>query len=286
MADTGSDLKLPWRRVAFACLVVTAASVGALVVVASLKKADTLATVALALAVLAFAAQLVIAIAQGNAASQQLLQSEKVNTQTQSLLSEIRSGSNELTLTVRQQFDFVLRHALGAAIPDAVKEAGLTDLEPTDIRRLRDALGSSLSLPTLSYSSPPSAAGAELADYLETFPTEEEAGTTPEVLRTLTPLEVVSLRRAAEATIERLRTGQEDVKLIAGTPGAQSLMERGYLEKISSAEMGDGYFEARLTEAGRALARLLIPRNPPPWLLARLIPDSAESESENSGRPN
>ena len=276
MAEAESDMKLPWRQVAFACLVIAASSVGALVVVASLKKADPLSTVALALAVLAFAAQLVIAIAQGNSANQQLLQSERVNTQTQSLLSEIRSGSNELTLTVRQQFDFVLRHALGAAVPRAVREAGLTDLGPRDLQRLETALGASLSAPSLNLHANSQNVDANLIGYMESFPSEEEAGDTTELLMTLNPLEVSSLRVAAQFEVEDLRVGQSEIRnpLARNSPGGTSLLNRGLFEKVPAPDPDDDRIWVRLTDRGRAVARLLLARNPPAWFLDRVMPES------------
>jgi hypothetical protein len=206
MENMSSYMKVSWQSLALACLVIASASLGALVVVASVKNADVLATVALALAVLAFAAQLIIAIAQGQSANQQLLQSERVNTETQSLLSEIRSGSSELTLTVRQQFDFVLRHALGSAVPRAVREAGLDTLEPNEIRRLESALGASFAIPSLGYSVAPSSV-SEALDYLQTAPTEQEAGNAPEIVLDLTPMEVIALQKIAQSEVRQLRLG-------------------------------------------------------------------------------
>jgi hypothetical protein len=269
-----SDMKLPWRSAALGCLVIAVSCVAALAVIASLKNADVLATVALALAVLAFAAQLVIAIAQGQSANQQLLQSERVNTETQRLLSEIRSGSNELTLTVRQQFDFVLRHALGSAVPRAVKEAGLDSLQPNEIHRLESALGASFAVPGLGYSIAPSSA-SEALDYLQTIPTEQEVGNAPEIVLSLTPLEVIALQKIAQSEVRQLRLGTPvGVSIGESAVGSRALIKRGLIAEIPSPNSNDNRTWVRLTQGGREIARLILVDGIPPWLAARWAGES------------
>lgn len=269
MVDTSSHMKVSWQGLALACLVIAVASLGSLVIVASIKNVDVLSTVALALAVLAFAAQLAIAIAQGQSATQQLLQSERVNTEARSLLSEIRSGSNELSLTVRQQFDFVLRHALGSAIPRAVKEAGLGNLEPNEIQRLESALGASLTSPVLSYSIAPSSA-AEALDYLQTAPTEQEAGNAPDVVLNLTPIEIIALQKIAANEVRQLRFGNP-IRTRVGdfAVGSGSLLKRGIIAEDPAQSLNDNGTWVRLTQSGREIARLVLLNRIPPWLTAR-----------------
>ena len=99
-SERDRNLTIPWSRVSLGLMVITAASLGSLVVVATIKEADVLSTVALALAVLAFAAQLVISIAQGQAANQQLLQSERINTETR---SSCRRSRNDAELVINSK---------------------------------------------------------------------------------------------------------------------------------------------------------------------------------------
>lgn len=63
-------LKVPWNGLAVALSAVAISCLGALIVVASVKDVDVLSTVALALAVLAFAAQLVISLGQAASGAQ------------------------------------------------------------------------------------------------------------------------------------------------------------------------------------------------------------------------
>jgi Kef-type K+ transport system membrane component KefB len=74
------------RAVGVGSAITAVASLAALAIVASLKDADTLSTVALALAVLAFAIQIVVFIAQASTASQQMVRAEQLNKETSGIL--------------------------------------------------------------------------------------------------------------------------------------------------------------------------------------------------------
>jgi hypothetical protein len=147
-------LRLPWGIVTTVLAIVALASLGTLAVVAGIKDADALATVALALAVLSFGAQLVVTLVQGQQASQ-------VNSETKAALAEMRATTASLLANQRDQFDKVLRAALRQAIPAAVQEvqgegtddsgdpasaldvnALAADLEDRVTARVREALAS------------------------------------------------------------------------------------------------------------------------------------------------
>ncbi|WP_146766759.1 hypothetical protein [Micromonospora noduli] len=81
-----------------------------------------LSTIALALAVLAFAAQLIVSLAQAQGSAQQLTQTERVNSETQSALAEVRSTANALLTNQSDQFNKVLSALLRSATEDAVRE--------------------------------------------------------------------------------------------------------------------------------------------------------------------
>jgi hypothetical protein len=116
-------LVLPWRRIAFGCALITIASLATLVVVTAVRQPDALSTVALALAILAFGAQLAIAIVQGQAFAEQRARFEEINADTRALLADLRATTGGVLTTVQSQFETVLRHALGEAIPEAVGES-------------------------------------------------------------------------------------------------------------------------------------------------------------------
>jgi transcription-repair coupling factor (superfamily II helicase) len=117
----GASLSVPWRLVSLGLVVLTVASLAALVTVASINDADELSTVALALAVLAFAAQLVISLAQAQAATRQEAENRRIASDTQAALAEIRATTAGLMSTVGTQYDRVLEAAL-RALPTAVAQ--------------------------------------------------------------------------------------------------------------------------------------------------------------------
>jgi hypothetical protein len=118
--------RVSWTLLTIGLLVITAASLSTLVVVVSIKNVDVLSTVALALAVLAFAAQLIVSLAQAQGAAEQLTQAERINSQTQSALVEVRSSAQALLSNQSEQFNKVLSAALGSVTREAVREAALT----------------------------------------------------------------------------------------------------------------------------------------------------------------
>lgn len=117
----GGSLTVPWRLVSVGLAVMTVAALAALVTVASINDADELSTVALALAVLAFAAQLVVSLAQGQAATRQEAENRRIASDTQAALAEIRASTAGLMTTVGTQYDRVLDAVL-RTLPAAVAE--------------------------------------------------------------------------------------------------------------------------------------------------------------------
>lgn len=116
--DRSSGFKIPWNTLAVGLGTITAASLGTLVVVASVQNVDALSTVALALAVLAFAAQLVVSLAQASAGAQQIAQAERINAATQSALADLRATSQSQLVNQKEIFSQVLR----AALPEVAQE--------------------------------------------------------------------------------------------------------------------------------------------------------------------
>lgn len=105
---SGRYLQMRWSRVGIASLLVAIASVGSLVIVASIKEADTLATVALALAVLAFVVQILTYIGDSITSAAQHREFQRINTETSMLLAELRTHAVDTNQLVSRQFDKVL----------------------------------------------------------------------------------------------------------------------------------------------------------------------------------
>src|SRR5262245_33368932 len=107
---TGSAgaLTFRWSHIAVAASTIAVASLGTLTVIATVQRADTLATVALLLAILAFIIQIVVFIAQAWTSGQQMLQSQSMNADTQALLAELRETARATNDLLIRQFDRVL----------------------------------------------------------------------------------------------------------------------------------------------------------------------------------
>ncbi len=136
-------IAIRWSWISITLSVVTIGSLATLVVVVSVQNVDTLSTVALALAVLAFAAQLIVSLAQGISGAQQLAQAERINAGTQSALSSLRSATDALLSTQKEQFNQVLSFALSRAVPQAIHELSETDSSEAPVQD-QQALGDAI----------------------------------------------------------------------------------------------------------------------------------------------
>ncbi|MFG3641812.1 hypothetical protein ACGF3C_16245 [Micromonospora sp. NPDC047762] len=122
-APERAGLHVPWSWLSLGLLVLAITSLGTLSVVVGIKNVDILSTIALALAVLAFASQLIVSLAQAQGSAQQLTQTERVNSETRSALAEVKSTANALLTNQSEQFNQVLSALLRSATEDAVREA-------------------------------------------------------------------------------------------------------------------------------------------------------------------
>lgn len=110
-------------------LCVALSSLASLAVVATVKEADALSTVALALAVLAFAAQLIVSLAQERSAASQVRDTSRINAETHALLSELRAQGASMASVQAAQFDKLLDRAITPAIVDAALSASTGEID-------------------------------------------------------------------------------------------------------------------------------------------------------------
>ena len=104
---------IPWRHVAIsASLLVVALLVGSGIAL-GVNDLDALTTTALVLAVIAFVTQLIMFIATSWTSSQQMLQSQSLNSETSRLLNDTRNTLQEMSAIAGERFDRVLDRALG-----------------------------------------------------------------------------------------------------------------------------------------------------------------------------
>ena len=119
------------RALVIGCGVVTVAALASTAVVASVNDADTLSTVALGLAVIAFVVQIVVYVAQAGASEAHRLHAEQLNAQTGTLLAEVRATTASTQQLVHEQFQDVLRAFLGGT----ARTAEETKLDPERLEK-------------------------------------------------------------------------------------------------------------------------------------------------------
>lgn len=93
----------------------TIAALGTLVVV-TMTESEALSTVALVLAILSFAAQLIVTASQSAASNEQYRQMTRLYEQSNSVLEKIRSQSDALLVNQKDQFNKVLDHVLTPSV--------------------------------------------------------------------------------------------------------------------------------------------------------------------------
>lgn len=93
--------RIGWGILTVCLSIFSVACLGSLVVVATVKNADALSTVALALAVISFAAQLIVPLVQGHSTAQ-------LNAETQAALTGIRTAADSLLTKQSGQFETML----------------------------------------------------------------------------------------------------------------------------------------------------------------------------------
>jgi len=151
--DSGKNaLRLPWPVVTLTLASITIAAVGVLIFVVAVNGADVLATVALALAILSFTAQLIFTAAQAYSANEQYRQMNRLYEESRSVLKKIRTQSDALLTNQRDQFNKVLDHvlspsaiqnAVGAVDPGEEREADSTEKTEPDANGAGEQVGPS-----------------------------------------------------------------------------------------------------------------------------------------------
>lgn len=273
---------LSWRVIASTTTILAIGAVGALVIVSSVKDADTLSVVALALAILAFVIQIIVFVAQTWSDSQQARHTQSVNAETRALLGELQAmvrGTNEV---INAQYNKLLDKVLLAK--DEVSSENPE--EEVDSESLRLALDNILSgmpsdltterttvRPTRSISNDERIPSARL---LSKWPT-------PAGVKGLANEGINSL---GEAELSRLKFFADDLELSAelevpggrllsvGATGVPVLLGERYI--ASGVERHGSKRSFHLTPKGEIAARLFTAEGDPPQYVVEAIPEIAE----------
>jgi hypothetical protein len=278
MADMrGSHFSMSWKALTIVAICISVASLATISVIVSIKDVDVLSTVALTLAVLAFVAQLLIYIAQTAASSEQIAQNLSINSETKGILAEIRARTGGTEAVLKDQFNVVLRHALGISFSQVSRT-----LEPSL------SSGSMLELGTAHETSPQEsgqdeqidrAARSAVADLFDrgaddpmlkellSYPDLDVARSAFDRIKPLSPLAIGGLIRYANAEISSRRIGSLPPRfiLVSPAPLSEELLAAGLLEEVSPVEQ-DGQTRRRthLSKEGRETVRIFTGEPPAP----------------------
>jgi hypothetical protein len=263
--------------------------IAALAIVASIKDADALSTVALALAIVAFAIQILVFIVQTQAASQQMLQSERLNTQTRELLVEVNTAVTSTQTMVGDQFRDLLRAFVEGASQTAA-ETGKFDPEQFE-QRLMTNIQQATQRPSQVEQGPveppkPATRRArskraaekkrEISQLTE-FPPEEEGKAVAAQLHEMSPEALRRLQELGEDEISSRESGVY-VGLADTVPADEDLDELGLLKR-ARVMVENGVTEVkRLTDKGRLWASLLVATGDVPEYAEGLTPPLSEGE--------
>jgi hypothetical protein len=296
--NASARLSVAWSRVAIGLAVIATASLAALVIVATIQHADALSTVALALAVVSFAAQLIISLAQGQAGARQLIDVERVNADTRVALSELKATSDALVETQKGQYSEVLAIALRTAVPAAIQDVS-DDQDPNAVNpefpyaeleaQLIQRIGTELAA-----ASRPTLLQRQLSPVIvkmTRFPSEARGLDLFQILDALSPLSVVSFSRRAGRALSRLREGGtlgHWTRLGASQNLSTSTTEQleAGLITVDAAKAGqtrDGMRWIELTPLGIELAALVLSSGRrPDWLVRFREEENASKHSDSS----
>lgn len=255
----------------FTCLTV-------LVVATALNGESALATVALALAILAFTAQLILFVAQHALATEQARRSEEIFGLTQRVLAEISEKASGTQIEVQrisdrteQMLPFIVSKNLAEAQGGQVDFRRLaSDIERTLRTSDGDELGDSDEGESLYPPRHPRPDDAKLIQDLETYPDEAEAN---QVMPLLRDLDASSRMRLAAYAEDEIRARGPDSPFDPSLLefGGNDLERKGLIEPYPGTDPSFGAaVPFRLTDLGRSVGRLLTANGEPPDYLPDL----------------
>ncbi len=291
-----ASVSVRWSVIAGGCAVVAVAAITGLVILAAVKKVDTLSAIALSLAIVAFMTQIMVFIAQTWSTSQ-------LNAETRSFLAELRTRSQGTESLLNKQVDKLTDDLMGraaAARKQASSPVEARALVRRDVERALSGSGPVADATTMvdnfrqhQYSARQMdpAETERIAKRLTTFPPVDEAQPLRETFSRLPPPAVGQLARFARDAYEVFheRTGVPGFPAAGGPTTAQKpLIDAGLLEDITKRAgvtnpLGGNMPWLKLTDKGLEVARLLLSNDPSEDESSPQHEWSSESHSPESG---
>lgn len=277
-ALTMSDpqLRIAWKHVALGATLTAVSSLAALAVSVSITDADTLSTVALALAILAFVIQIMMFIAQSWVSDQQASQTHAINAETMSALAELRTRAAGTQDILAKQADTAMRYAFERQVVES-RKLGLSTEKMAQSIDLGDE---GITSEGYEEATEPSEEDVEIMSRLWEYPDEQSGVPMLPLFVDLSPIAGSTLKFLGEDELDSRRIGvRPGVRVKAeDSPGVVELMDRGLIEWVSGDEVRhkmarpreDDRF-IRLTPTGREVARFLTAAGRVPEYLADAI---------------
>ena len=247
------------------------ASIAALAVVASIHDADTLSTVALALAVIAFVAQLIVFVVQADAANAQMVQSRQLHGELQHLLGEMGERTRGTEVTVQTINERLIEAVIGKRLGERAGFPSSADA----VRRFAEDVSAEVAADTASpdrgqphfLPRTPTPDDAEIIRIMTAFPSEDEARA---ALATLSSLDLIDVGRLGIFAADEIKSRQPWAVYDPGFSAIEDddLEKAGLVARVPGSEAIVGSPMSALTPEGRELGRLLTATDSPPPALA------------------
>jgi hypothetical protein len=248
-----------WFQIAVVAIVIAVGLAVSLAVVAAVQGADLLSTVALALAVMAFSTQILVFVADTWTTS-------RLNAETHGLLQELRTRVQGTEKTLNKQVDKLTDHLfqnVGREFKSHTEDPErFRERIRNDVRGVLSEVSSEQQIEAVghsdAYEEPElSKADEAILAKLESLPDEGTGKKSLELLSTLSPIAVGSLKDFARDELRSRAYGSEPgMYLRPDHPFTDELIDRGLVQLLRTDEEGDIW--AGLTDAGRELSRLMI----------------------------
>ena len=260
------DLRLPWRNIGIGSMLLNLGAIGAVATIATVHDSNTLATVALALAIIAFICQLIIFSVQTWQSGEQLKQAERLNAETSGLLSEMRTRLEGTHQMVATQYEELLHLAVLKADATDAKTATVPAEQPSRRAALADIVREIMPTIDVEHAREVQPDGYRVGDAL-IWPGLQDARRAIELLNPLNDFELSTFM--SDVSTDTLNRITNEIPRFEKTTIDTPLIEAGLVAGVLSGA-GKEADKIQLTERGRIASRILIPEWPPPESLADL----------------
>lgn len=270
---------VPLRATAVVMTIFGVTCLAVLAVVTAIDEKSALATVTLALAILAFTVQLIVFIAQQAFAGEQSRRNEELYGEMQKVLAEIHekaAGTHDEVRTIRETMLPALLWKQSADPAGGQIDPGslsrILGAEP--VVQVRQIRGQQANWPARV----PSENDAHWCNMLETYPDEDEVGNTMEVVESLSREERKNLKAFGEDEIMMRQPDSPFDPALTELAGS-GLIEKKLVEPYPDKRVKrfDGLQVLHLTDQGRKVARLLTAKGDSPEYLRGLAEIRADT---------